>query len=108
MQSNVKQGNFMLIDSYSNLIEEEEDKLIEELIPKFDDGELVDNKNIICDDKCIIVEEQHKLICLPCSMNENGCDEVPLIEKIEHEKPLEKFINMKKLAGLGTLEIEKR
>ena len=75
--------------------------MIEKPIPKFDDRELVDNKNLICDDKCIIVEEQHKLICLPCSINEDGCDEVPLNEKIEHEKPLEKFINKKELADLG-------
>ena len=107
MQSNIKQDNFVSIDSCSNLIEEE-DKLIEEPIPKFDDEELVDNKNLICDDKCIIIEEHHKLICLPCLMNKNGCDEVPLIEKIEHENPLEKFINMKELANLGALEIEKR
>ena len=40
-------------------------------------------------------------------MNEDGCDEMPLIDKVEHEMPLEKFINMKELANLGELEIEK-
>ena len=37
VQSDVKQSNFVPIDSYSNLIEEE-DTLIEDPIPKFDDG----------------------------------------------------------------------
>ena len=64
-------------------------------------------KILFFDDKCIIVKEQHKLICLPCSMNEDGCDDVPLIEKTKHEKPSKKFINMKELLGLGALEIEK-
>ena len=40
-------------------------------------------------------------------MNEDGCNDVPLIEKIEYEKPLEKFINIKELTDLGALEIEK-
>ena len=39
------------------------------------------------------------MISFPCSMNEEGCDEVSLIEKIEPEMPLEKFITFKKNYG---------
>ena len=57
VQSDLKQGNFVSIDSCFNLIEKE-NKMIEELISKFDDGELVDNKDLfIFYDKCIILEE---------------------------------------------------
>ena len=33
----------------------------EEQIPKLDDGELVENKNVFtCEDKCVIIEKEHK------------------------------------------------
>ena len=43
-------------------LRQKEDKFIEEPILKFDDGELVYNKDIlICEDKCIILEKRHIL-----------------------------------------------
>ena len=41
-------------------------------------------------------------------MNEEGCDDLPLIEKIEPKMPLEKFITFREIMALGALEIEKR
>ena len=73
VQSNAKQkqGNFMSIDSvcshykeFGHIISlcqkqklftliEEEDKFIKKQIPKFNNRELVDNKDVlICEDKC--------------------------------------------------------
>ena len=52
------------------------DKFIEESILNFDDGELVDNKNVlICEDQNVILEKQHNLeeskdgIVLPSMLN---------------------------------------
>ena len=59
MQSNAKQGNFVPIDSCLSmsllcpkeklftLVEAEENKFIEEQVPKFDDGKLVDRKDVL-------------------------------------------------------------
>ena len=131
VQSEIKQGNFVPIDRVClncqefghitflcpkeklfTLVEADEDKFVDKKIPKFDDRELVNNKeNVLsCEDKGVILKE-HKLIedmiSLSCSMNEDDCEEMPLIAKIEHEMPLEIFINMKELANLGALKIKK-
>ena len=63
MQRNAHLGQFLLLkflfSSMSHLIKgKKKDKFIEKPIPKFDNGELVDNKDLfIFYDKCIILEE---------------------------------------------------
>ena len=123
VKSEVKQVNFVPIDyvclncqefghitflcpkeKLFTLVEANEDKFVDKKIPKFDDRELVNNKEnvLCCEDKGVILKEyklKKDVIFLSCSMNGEGCDKMPLIDKIEHEMPLDIFINMKELAN---------
>ena len=121
-----KQGNFVSINSFFShckefrhvaflcqkeklfTLIEKEHKFIEAQISKFDDEELVDNKDVIF--------EEHKLedevISLSYFMQEEDCDMIPLVENIDHEVPsklivIEKLIDIDEITILNSSLVEK-